>query len=174
MSREDIIAIAVRLFAIFLAILELRTIAQVVALLSTNTFVPGGLVVLVIVLLGMLAISALLWFFPLTVARKLLPVMKEPRSEIAMGAATAFPLALAVMGIWLFANAIVDVAYWLVLFAQVRGADMPGVELTPSQWSSVAATVVRLLLSLWLIFGNAGIRRLIARARHGGAAPDAA
>jgi hypothetical protein len=173
LSREDIVAIASRLFAIFIVVYELRILAQLVQLLATNTFAPGGLFTLIAIQLAVLATAAMLWFFPLTVARKLLPVMKEPRSEVAVGVSTAFSLALTIMGVWFLANAIVDVAYWLMLFAHVHASDMRGFELTPSQEGSIAATVVRLLLSLGLIFGSTGINSLITRARYGGDASDA-
>ena len=173
MSREDIVAIASRLFAIFIVVFLLREMAQLVELLSTNTLAPGALATLTLVLLAVLATSALLWFFPLTVARKLLPVMREPRSETSVGESTAFSLALTVMGVWFLANAIVDVAYWLMLFAHVHASDLPGFELTPSQEGSIAATAVRLLLSLWLIFGSSGVNRIITRIRYGSTASSA-
>jgi hypothetical protein len=173
LSREDIVAVASRIFAIFILVFELRVLAQLVELLSTNTFAPGALATLTAVLLAVLATAALLWFFPLTVARKLLPVMKEPRSEPAVGVSTAFSLALTIMGMWFLGNAIVDVAYWLMLFAHVHGSDMRGFELTPSQEGSIAATVVRLMLSFWLIFGSSGINRIITRARYGSGTSDA-
>ena len=78
MSREDLIAVATRLFAVFLLITVARFIPSAVALLDQNADVPSP-VLAGLVLVSGLAACGVLWLFPLSIARKLLPAMREPR-----------------------------------------------------------------------------------------------
>lgn len=79
MSREDYIAVAARLFAVYVALEIVLRIPGVFQLFSQDQMTWAGLSVLA--LLVAWGLCALLWFFPLTIARKLLPVMKEPRGS---------------------------------------------------------------------------------------------
>ncbi len=118
-------------------------------------------------LLGAGLLCAFLWFFPLSIARKLLPVMREPRSDQVIGAPAALSIGLTLIGVWYLASALVEVSYWLTLFFQSKQMSGLSIEWTRKQIASIVATVTRLLLSVWLIFGATGIRRLIYKFRYG-------
>lgn len=169
MSREDVVAVGVRLFAVFGFFTVLRNMPAVAQMWSipesaTWTAFYGT------ALLGGALICVLLWFFPLSIARKILPVMREPRSEEAIGTPVALSLGLTLIGVWLLAYAVPDAIYWLtyvVLSKQLmQGVDVP-MEWTHEQIANMVATLVQLSLSFWLIFGSAGLRRLIYRFRYG-------
>jgi hypothetical protein len=125
----------------------------------------AGLYIVVLVVAGLFC--AFLWFFPVSIARKLLPVMREPRSEHVIGAPVALSLGLTLIGIWFLADALVNVSYWLTLFLLSKQTGGVPVEWTPKQVASMLATLTRLLLSVWFIFGATGIRRLIYKFRYG-------
>ena len=72
MSREDIVAVAVRLFALALLLFVGWTGLAMAAAAGWS----GKLLAVTLPLLG---IAALLWTFPLSVARRLLPVMRDER-----------------------------------------------------------------------------------------------
>jgi hypothetical protein len=166
LSREDFVAVGVRLFAVYVLFWTLETFPSAMFLLSgADGKGWAGLYIAVLVLAGLLC--AFLWFFPLSIARKLLPVMREPRSEQAIGAPVALSLGLTLIGIWFLASALVDVSYWLTIFIRSKQDNGIPVEWTPKQIASMVATLTRLLLSVWLIFGAAGIRRLIYKFRYG-------
>ena len=168
MNREDFIAVASRLFSIYSFFGVIRTVPSAAQMLSQDqgmTWVGLYAIVLIISLL----FCAFLWFFPLTIARKLLPVMREPRSEEAIGSSTAFSLGLTLIGIWFFASALVDASYWLTLFVRSKQiSDIP-FEWTHVQIARIIGTAVELLISFGLIFGSSGIRRLIYKFRYGDA-----
>ncbi|AKC87085.1 hypothetical protein [Pseudoxanthomonas suwonensis] len=166
MSREDVVAVAVRLFSVFLVLGVLRQLPGTIALFAVD--VDRGLVALslLLLLLGAL-VAVLLWFFPLSVARKLLPVMREPRSEQAMDAQVALMVGLTLIGVWVLAYALVDVAYWLTLFVRTRHPGAVYFEWSHEQVANVVATGVEVAVAIWLIFGASGIRRLIQRYRRG-------
>lgn len=160
------VAIGVRLFSIFLLLGALRQLPGTVALFALD--VDKSLVVLgmAMLLLGAL-VAVLLWFFPLTVARRLLPVMREPRSEQAMDASVALTVGLTLIGIWLMATALADATYWFTLFLRTRQAGAGYYEWSHEQVANVIATGVQVLIAAWLVFGASGVRRLVQRYRYG-------
>jgi len=110
-SREDIVAVVTRLFAIVLLLFSLKFLATTVGFyFDTDQFT--GLAPILAMVVTMIAIAALLWYFPLTIARKLLPVMKEPRPASVVDGPTLFSLALMILGVWFLANAGIDPGYW--------------------------------------------------------------
>ncbi|MCD9088630.1 hypothetical protein [Stenotrophomonas sp. SY1] len=169
MSREDVVAVGVRLFALFLLLLVARSFPSAIAL-----FQQGGdqaaLITIVLVMAASLAVCALLWFFPLSIARKLLPAMKEPRSESAMSGPVAFSVGLSLLGLWLLTRAIPEAFYWVTLVLLNRRNDAAYVAFDHDQLARIVLTVAELALAVWFIFGANGIRRLIERFRYGAAA----
>ena len=165
MSREDLIAVAARLFAVFLLVTTARTVPSAIALLGQGGQPPVLLVGLVTA--SSVAVCALLWFFPLTIARKLLPAMSEPRSEAAMSGPVALSVGLTLVGVWVLAYALPDAIYWSTWAIATRRAGSAYVEWGPEQIASIATTVAELVLAAWLVFGSSGIKRLILRYRNG-------
>ena len=166
MSREDVIAVAVRVFAIFLLVSVVRTFPSAIALIDQAEPKPSLALVAVVSVLG-LAFCACLWFFPLTVARKLLPAMREPRSETAMNGSVALSVGLTLLGVWVLTSALPDAIYWITLFLLSRRIDAGAMEWQHDQIANIIATAGQLALAVWLIFGSSGIKRLILRFRNG-------
>jgi hypothetical protein len=164
MSREDIVAVAARLFAVYLAYTVLVTFSYALA-------APTGSVILktyfiCAVVFGSVAV-AVLWFFPLTVARKLLPASKEPRTEGSLDGPTALSLALAIMGVWLMASVARSLTFSiLAAVALPESSDNPGMS---SSHMHLVAELVQFGIGAWLVFGSRGFRQLILRARYGAA-----
>lgn len=167
MSREDWVAIASRLFALFLAVTLLRNIPSALSFAAQGDTRVVYAVLAVMLVLGY-ALCALLWFFPLTVARKLLPVMKEPRSDTAMGASPALSVGLTLLGVWVLTSALPDAIYWVVLGLTAARYGMEHTTLTSDQIAAMVATGTELVLATWLIFGSNGIRSMIERWRYAG------
>lgn len=168
-SREDFIAVATRLFAAYVLFSILKTVPAAIQLMSGDNGMAFGGLYLAVIAMGVL-LCGLLWLFPLTVARKLLPVMREARSEEAISAPVGLALGLTLIGAWLFATALVDASYWLTLILRTRQmTHLSGVpfEWTPEQIGSMVSTAIQLVLSAWLILGSSGVRRLIDRLRYG-------
>ena len=166
MSREDIIAVAVRLFAVYMLFSILETIPGATQLLSGQDGATWASLYISI-LVGAGLICGFLWFFPLSIARKLLPVMREPRSEQALSAPVALSLGLTMIGVWFFATALIDASYWLTLLIRSKQMHDVPVEWSHKQIASMVADFTRLFLSFWLLFGSAGIRRFIYKFRYG-------
>jgi hypothetical protein len=161
MSPHQIIAVAVRLFAVWLAIYISRDVLwfffegskqQDAYPFWISLFVAVASIVIVIVL----------WLFPRTIARHLL-------SSESAETATASPdlwlaLGCALIGIWLLSSAIpglVRNSFVLVLY---RSADVD----TSTLRTSFAFYIPQVLIAFWLIFGAKGLRKLFWWARSVG------
>lgn len=166
MSREDIVAIASRLFSAYLLFGLVQTLPGIVSTTIQGTD-PWMLTLYALSIAFGFGVCALLWFFPLTVARKLLPVMREPRSEQTVDASIAFSLGITLIGVWFLASGLVDASYWLTFFVLSRQAAETGFDWSSDQIANMLATVFELILSMCLILGNAGIKRLIYKFRYG-------
>lgn len=166
MNREDIAVVALRLFLLLM-------IFQLIA------GIPGGLqsaqelgdplsrAVFAAYVVLSLVLYAFLWIFALFVARKLLPVMREPRSNIPVDSSIALSLGLTLIGIWFLASGLIDLSYWLTLLLKFQQAGEQPFPWAPVDRANFVATLVQIALSIWLILGNAGIRRLIFKFRYG-------
>ena len=169
MSREDVIAVAIRLFAIYIAFSILKTVPGAVQLLSADGGGAAAGLYAVVLAVGA-ALCILLWFFPLSIAKRLLPVMREARSEQAIGAPLALSLGLTLIGAWLLATSLVDASYWIAMLIRSRGvtaATGVPVEWSHEQIADMLATLVQIFLSLWLVLGSSGLQRLIYKFRYG-------
>lgn len=166
MSREDVIAVAVRLFAIHLLFGILHQIPAAADMMLVDDDLRWGLLFGVTLVAGF-ALCAFLWVFPLTIARRLLPAMREPRSERSIDAGLAMTLGITLMGFWFLANALLDAIYWLVFVVQAKRQGLESFHLTPDRWAGYATTVAQFVLALVLLLGASGIRNLIERLRHG-------
>jgi len=167
-SREDYVAVAARLFAVYIAfqvVLQLPVGAQTLS--QDQDMVWAGLYVLA--LLVSLALCAFLWFFPLTIARKLLPVMKEPRSDQAINASVGLSLGLTLIGIWFLADGTIGAVYWLALIVRTKQhVEQLDFEWSPEQLASMASTVFEVAVGACLVLGSTGLRQLIHRLRYAG------
>jgi hypothetical protein len=151
MSPHQAIAVAVRIFAVWLAIYVLRTIP---AFFIQGRGDTGGLVAAAIVVLLTLGVALLLWFFPLITAQKLLS------SPVAGSASSATPdtwlaMGCALIGLWLLSSAIPTlVRDGLVLYYAGSHYDDTS---TVKHW--IIYNLVQILVATWLIFGARGFRR---------------
>jgi hypothetical protein len=167
-SREDFVAVAARLLSIYILFGILQGVPSALQVMFAGQDVAWGALFAFFLALGAL-LCAFLWFFPLTVARKLLPVMSEPRSEEAIDASIALSLGLTLLGAWFFANALIDTSYWLVYLFRSRQVEGGALHWSHEQVAHMVATVVELVVALWLLLGSGGIKRLIYKFRRGDA-----
>lgn len=169
MSREDYVAIAVRLFVAYIGIKTILAIPDEIRIVFIDDGM-GWAWLYALVLIITFCTCLLFWRFPLTIARKLLPVMKEQRSEESIDASVGLSLGLTLLGVWFLAQGLLDSLYWLSLtfqFKSLAEAQQVGHEWQPDQMASMTVTIFELIIGVWLIIGSSGIRRLIYRLRYG-------
>jgi|GEM_PF-1612525 len=157
-------ALIIRLFAIGLVVFS---ISKIELLLSTLVMPEGtvgptlwyGLLNVFVPII----IAIVLWFFPFSIARKILPPSDgegEKLSDISM-----LTMLIIGIGVYTLYYAIVDGFYW-IMFTNIFVYDEFGVInklITNQDKSSIAATVIELILSVILIARARMIASLASR-----------
>jgi len=162
MSPHQCIAVAVRLFAVWLAVYSAWQVPPFY-IYATGQNEPKLLAIILVAATFCLVLVLALWRFPLTVAKKLLSsaLPKSPNSAspdlwLAMGCALT--------GLWLLTQTVPPIAQDLIGLYRtgITYIDQPGLR----PW--LAYRLLMVVLSLWLILGARGFRRLFWWARNAG------
>lgn len=161
MSPHQTLAVAVRLFAIWLAIYFART-APAFYRETLRVDDSAGSVGVILVSTLMVVVVLFLWFFPRTVAKGLLDAKSLPAAEPA-SPDTWFAVGCALIGIWLIVPALASVIYRLsVLYLAQRDTS-----LDVSEWRFTWIYYFsEIAIGVWLLLGARGARKLFWWARN--------
>ena len=160
MTPHQGIAVALRVFAVWLAVTAMRSVS---ATFFGSRAEPEGLIAAGVIALLTFLVALLLWFFPLTISKKLLsspaaaPAPAEtPDTWLAMGCA--------LIGLWLLASAIPSVVRdALFVYSPSLQDDELGAY---KRW--LIYRFVEVALALWLIAGTRGIVKVFSWLRSAG------
>jgi hypothetical protein len=169
MNKEQVVGIAVRLFAIFLGIYTFRHVSGLLPYAAAPS--PNYISFSFLFLLAAFPLLAaiLLWLFPLAVAAKIIPNIKEKETPAALDAGGIEVVAFSVMGLWVLTYAIPDIFYWVTYVYRIKNINIGSPELTPENIGYIVSTIVELVIGFWLLFGSSGLLGVIRRARDAGA-----
>jgi hypothetical protein len=110
-----------------------------------------------------------LWFFPATLATKLLPSPKnEVVSAVPTGMSDWATLGFLLIGVWGLSSAVPNALYWIVFIRANENIEFAG--LSRESVAGIVATGARLAISLWLVLGAKGIGAILWKIRTGGIA----
>ena len=159
MSPLQLVAVGVRLFTAWLALVTLRDGASL-AFLPSDQKPPLSVAIPVLVICALVVVA--LWTFPLSVARKLLP---RESAEVQPHATPDLWLAMgcALIGLWLLTSALPS----LVFNLYVQAYSSPGAA-DESIGRLVIYYAAEVVIGLWLVFGANGFRQLFWWARNAG------
>lgn len=168
MRKEQIVGIAVRLFAIFLVLYTLRYASSLLPYAALPP--PNNISFAFISTLALFPILAavLLWFFPLSVATTLIPGIKTKKQPAPLDAGGIEVVAFSVMGLWALTTAIPDILYWIAFTYRVKSVGIGSPELSPENIGNIVATIAELVIGFWLLFGSRGLLGVVRRARQAG------
>jgi hypothetical protein len=121
MSAQQIVALASRLFAIWMLVYASRQLAVLSDVLFQGTKSLSAALYLIPLVTVILA--GLIWLFPLAIARKLLP-RTQHGNVIRMPPAAVAALAAATLGLWTLVQAIPDIVR--VVHEMARGPRFTG------------------------------------------------
>lgn len=174
MKATDLLAIALRLFALYLLYMAFATAIQQYQYLQQvgNVSAPGDTRGLVAVafgqVFGLLLVAVALLKFPMTIARRLAPPTADEAQSQGLSAQELQSVAFCVLGVYLVAQGLADLIYnaaWIIYM--LRG--------TPAVQDNLVAysiqeliTVVELLIGLFLCLKAEGLSQLIRRLRSAG------
>jgi len=165
MSPHQTLSVAVRLFAIWLAIYWARFIPW---FYSEGYHGDDSSALATAVASTVLAIVCLivLWFFPRTIARGLLPVSNASNAEPAPAASpdTWFSVGSGLLGLFVVTNAIPALVRNLAVMFLTRSGDIDKTNLK----YGLLYYFTELILAVWLILGAKGVKNLITWARNAG------
>ena len=165
MTPHQALALGVRLFVIWCGLLLVREMLGFFAMprLLDNTemlvFAIVGFVIAIVVLV-------VLWFFPRSIARGLLPLSKDAPTQTP-SYDMWFTLGTALLGLWFVASSITPILRNLSVM-YVLQPELINAEDFRSMKVAVFYYVVELVLGLCLLFGANGIRKLVWRIRYAG------
>ena len=162
MSPHQAVAVAVRLFAVWLVIYLIPGVVGFYAQYEKQND-PHRLVIAVAVSLVAAALVLALWFFPLTIARRLLT------SSSAAPAPPASPdmwlaMGCALIGLWLFGTNLPALIYNALILHFTADT----YEDTSQVRQRLYYDLGELVIAAWLMFGARGFRRLFWWARYAG------
>lgn len=170
MNREQIVGLAVRLFAIFLVVYTLRYAMSLVSFATLDP--PDYVSSAFIVLFGLapILIAILLWRFPLTIASILIPQIKAGTKPVALGEVEAQVIAFSILGLWVLVSAIPDIFYWVTYVYRIKSVGFGQVrtELTPQNIAGIVSTIAQFILGVWLLLGSRGLVGMVQKLRHAG------
>lgn len=174
LSKEDVVAIASRIFAIYVVIMTVQSIGALLEMRHEMEMDMTDLAPFLLMVGLPLLLALLLWFFPLTIARKLLPVLRDPRPPLSAARQDVEDTVVFVLGLWVLAGAAPDIVYWVVLAFRIQNTEAASVPLLPEQVASIWAAVAQTAIGLWLVFGARGLLGALRRLRYAGApqSPD--
>jgi hypothetical protein len=167
--KEQIVGLAVRLFAIFLAFYTLRDASSLLAYISAPPPNNISLVFAGALVLPPILAAVLMWYFPLALANKLIPDIKTKDAPVPLDAGGIETVAFTIMGLWVLTNAIPDIFHWAIYVYQVKNKHFGFADFAPEHIGNIVSTVVEFVIGFWLLFGSRGLLGLIRRARHAGA-----
>lgn len=163
MLPYQVVAVAVRLFAISLALGALSAVPILtLEQLSQGGGHPPGFAYSMFLVVLMMALALLLWAFPYSVAGKLMPKTTEPAAETT-AADTWLAIGSAVIGLWVLSRALPGLIRDLYALRATEGYG-DGHEL--KSWALF--NFIQVIIAAWLAFGAPGFRKLFWAARNGG------
>ena len=162
MSPHQIIAVAVRLLAVWLVVTTIVTApTSYVRLLAEEFSSMSAIAVLIFLAVLALGIVYFLWRFPLTIAGKLLtPSAQEPAESASPDLWLSMGCAL--MGLWLLVQFVPLLARDLMVVFEGYSSDGSILKVR------LATDLPGVIIGLWLIFGAKGFRKLFWWARDAG------
>jgi hypothetical protein len=151
MSPRQIVAVALRVFAVWLVVQSLRSIPGLIAVLFSG---ESGVIYETFMYALSGAIALALWMFPSTIAGKLLPPPSSTE-EVSPTADTWLAIGYALIGIWTLTSTIPRLIFDVLA---IRSATVYA-DASPYHYR-VVSDLVESAIAVWLLLGAKGLRRL--------------
>ena len=165
MSKEEITALAVRLFAVLLVFFTVRYLPTLYLFLGEQD--PTAIWLMASIYLLLLVAAILMWKFPFAVARWISPTSLTGE-QTAWNSEVLLMVGCSLVGIAYLYYAATDLLYWVMLWQFNQDVDGLAVELSSHHKVSMIVTVFEVALAIFLILGASGISKAIHRVRYSG------
>ena len=163
MTPHQTIAVAVRLFAIWLFVSLATGLVTFARQFRMQDYPNKGLTMGLIAVITVVVVLAL-WFFPQTVARRLLSTSPAPPSGSAsVPADTWLAMGCGVVGLWVLASSLPATIRDVVI---LKSSDAITDTSEVRNW--LLYDLGRVVIAVWLMFGAVGFRKIFWWARYAG------
>jgi len=160
MSPTQAAALGVRLFAIWLAIYCARWAPYLFGVARDSDEIAIIGVTVLATLVSILAVLVL-WFFPRTVARAILPA-SDAAPSVAHSPDTWLAVGCALLGLWVLSDAGPGIVRMIYVFVYTSRAEQS----LPEGWSAgLVYFLAETAIGAWLLLGASGLRNLLRWAR---------
>ncbi len=168
MDAKQLVAIIIKLFAIGLVIYVLNSATNIVALYGIAEyqkafyFQAGSS-------LCVLAVAALLWIFPLSLAAKVIPSRSQQSTTIgSVSYIEMRAICFTILGLYLSFNVISDIVYWGSYLAFFDDVLDPVGNIPAYDKASIVATGIEAIMAVLLLVGRDGLDKLFFKIRYSG------
>lgn len=168
MNKEQIVGIAARLFSVFLFVYTFRYASTFLPYLSDTATIKLNKTFILLMMLFPFAASILLWMFPLTIARKLLPKVKPDQPKESLQLQDIEIVASTILGLWVLSDAIPETFKWVTVLYATTHIEHTHFFSTPYEMGAIVAAVMELIIGLWLTLGSKGVFGFVRRLRYAG------
>jgi hypothetical protein len=164
MSPHQTIAVAVRLFAIWLFLSLITGLVTFASQFRWQDYPNKGLTMGLIALVTVVVVLAL-WFFPQTVARRLLGSSAgvSPGTPASVPPDTWLSMGCAVLGLWALASSLPAAVRDVVI---LKSSD--AITDTSEVHNWLLYDLGRMVIAVWLMFGAVGFRGIFWWAQNAG------
>ncbi len=171
MNKEEIVAIAVRLFAVALAIYGLNKLPGM-AIFFKQEGMQGAAYAFAGISSLIFVIALFLWFFPSSVAAKIIPKSKSPTEAAKWNKEELLTCGFIILGIYFLFYTLSDAIYWFYIWKYSVYFEGTRIELNVDQMARIYATVAEFVIVVLLLLGSRGIANMILKLRYAGNNPS--
>lgn len=159
MTPQQIVGLSVRLFSIWLLIFALQINGYVSALNNQPGAEPMFIQYWLVGFVVLLAI--LLWFFPMSVAHKLMP-KTQYQNTLSVPSQEAVHVACIIFSLWLFLVKLLPaLAYYIPLVIYISHEKQSLLEYKEFHFLKIAPLVIQFSVAMILVFKSGAISRFL-------------
>lgn len=169
MTKRELLSVAVRLFAIGVALTIVRSIpGTALAIESAQVERSVGPWLIAATYLLSIIVAFVCWRFPLAVAAILLPKADANVELLPWSQQDAIETGMILIGVFYFFYALSDLVYWIAFWAAYTNYEDAIAPIAPDQWASIVTTLFEVIIAAALMFGARRAAFLIHSIRHAG------
>ncbi len=165
MKKIELVGLGIRIFSIALFLMALTKLAAISLYFfeknnSSETIISG------IAFISLFILSVVLWVFPIIIAKKITPIVKEENIKTKWTIEELKETGLILLGLYLMYKVISDAAFWIIVALTGSSFTESGyIQWRPDDIVSIYVTVLEFFLSSFMIFGAKGIINFIKYVR---------
>lgn len=168
MTAQQLVALGIRLAALFIIIVEIRTLSWwVFVILENKDRFPEGMdLIFLIGSMSVMILCVVCAVFPMPVARILIPTVNKEHQVSPYAFQDFETLGLLLLGLWILADGIPDAVHHSFLYSHTSSGTWAYFSAT--NIADIASCAAQILIGFGLILGRRGVRGVWRKFRDAG------